>query len=101
MYSFKDPSYKVTLKFLTSDTPIIKALYGSISLATLDNLKCAVCESEYRVEMHHVRHMKDLNPKLGVVDKLMVRANRKQIPLCRSCHMSYHRKNILESTRIK
>lgn len=65
VYSFIDPSYKTTLKFLTNDTPIIKALFGSISLASLDNLTCAICESEYRVEMHHVRHMKDLNPDLG------------------------------------
>jgi hypothetical protein len=90
-YSFIKPSYKITLKFLTDDTPVIKALYGSISLASLDNLKCRICDSEYRVEMHHVRFMKDLNPKLNTIDKLMVRAYRKQIPLCRSCHMAHHK----------
>lgn len=89
-YSFLKPSYKITLKFKTNNTPIIKALYGSVSIATLDNLVCAKCKSEYRVEMHHVRHMKDLNPKLGLIDKLMIRKNRKQIPLCRECHLNYH-----------
>lgn len=68
------------------------ALYSTgISLATLDGLKCVVCESEYRVEMHHVRMMKDLNPKLKGLDKLTAKANRKQIPLCRKCHIDYHR----------
>jgi len=91
-YSFLVPSYKITLKFLTNSSPVIKALYGSVSLSTLDDLECAKCSSKYRVEMHHVRHMKDLNPKLNSLDKLMVRRGRKQIPLCRTCHMEYHRK---------
>nr|YP_009327877.1 hypothetical protein [Epichloe festucae]APB96835.1 hypothetical protein [Epichloe festucae]APB96895.1 hypothetical protein [Epichloe hybrida] len=91
-YSFLNPSYKTTLKFLTDSSPVIKALYGSVSLSTLDDLECAKCNSKYRVEMHHIRHMKDLNPKLNSLDKLMVRRRRKQIPLCRTCHMEYHRK---------
>jgi len=98
-YSFLVPSYQITLKFLTNSTPIIKALYGSVSKSTLDNLECKKCGSDYRVEMHHVRHMKDLNPKLSSLDKLMVRANRKQIPLCRDCHMKYHREENKTSTK--
>lgn len=90
-YSFLKPSYKITLKFLMNSSPVIKALYGSVSLSTLDDLVCSVCESEYRVEMHHIRHMKDLNPKLNSLDKLMARRHRKQIPLCRECHMAHHR----------
>lgn len=90
-YSFLVPSYKTTLKFLTNSSPIIKALYGSRSKSTLD--ECSSCGSDYRVEMHHIRHMKDLNPKLSHIDKLMVRANRKQIPLCRECHITHHRKS--------
>ena len=93
-YSFLMPSYKITLKFLTNSSPIIKALYGSVSKSTLDELECSNCGSDYRVEMHHIRHMKDLNPKLNHIDKQMVRANRKQIPLCRECHMTHHRKSV-------
>lgn len=63
----------------------------TISLANLDNLKCSVCLSDYRIEMHHIRAMKDLSPKTKGLDRLMARAKRKQIPLCRSCHMKYHR----------
>lgn len=63
-----------------------------ISKASLEGLSCAICESDYRVEMHHVRMMKDLNPKANKVDKIMALKNRKQIPLCRECHMEYHRK---------
>jgi hypothetical protein len=94
LYSFLVPSYRITLKFLTNSTPIIKSLYGSVSLSTLDNLECVLCGSEFKVEMHHIRYMKDINPKLSLLDKLMVRRQRKQIPLCRKCHMDYHRKKV-------
>lgn len=90
-YSFIQPSYKVSQKFLTTVRDIIPTLYGNISLASLDNLTCAICESDYKVEMHHVRQLKDLNPKLDLVDKLMAGRGRKQIPLCRLCHMTKHR----------
>lgn len=60
----------------------------TLSKASLSNLKCAVSDSDYRVEMHHVR-MKDLNPKLK---KIVDKRNRKQIPLCRTCHLAYHHK---------
>ena len=79
----------------------------TLSKASLSNLKCAVCDSYYRVEMHHVR-MKDLNPKpeapagesqlhprgakLKKIDAFMAKRNRKEIPLCRTCHLAYHHK---------
>jgi hypothetical protein len=40
--------------------------------------------------MHHIRAMKDLKPNKSWVDKLMMKAKRKQIPLCRVCHMKKH-----------
>ncbi|RKF63033.1 putative 91 kDa protein in cob intron [Erysiphe neolycopersici] len=61
-------------------------LKGENRISFLD--ACAVCDSDYRVEMHHVR-MKDLNPKLK---KIVDKRNRKQIPLCRTCHLAYHHK---------
>jgi len=94
VYSLLTPSYKLSLKFLINSSPVIKALYGSISLASLDNLRCALCDSEYRIEMHEIKHMKDLNPKLNYLHKLMARRQRKQIPLCRQCHMGYHKGEI-------
>ena len=89
--SFYKPSYKMSLKFLTKASPLVGALYQEKSTATLDNLRCSVCQSEYRVEFHHVRAMKDLNPKISYMDRQKVRINRKRIPLCRSCHMLKHR----------
>jgi hypothetical protein len=34
--------------------------------------------------------MKDLDPKSSWIDKEMARKKRKQIPLCRKCHMEHH-----------
>lgn len=72
----------------------IKSLYAlSKSKARLYNIACSACGSDQFVEMHHIRAMKDLNPKLSHIDKIMVRMNRKQIPLCRKCHVSRHTSN--------
>lgn len=95
--SFLRPSYKANyLNFkVKSPYPLenIQGLYVSNkSLASLLNLTCSSCSSNYRVEMHHIRKMSDLNPKVSATDKMMINANRKQIPLCRACHMKLHKK---------
>jgi hypothetical protein len=85
------PSYKISNKFLVKASPVIGSLYQEKTNVTLNNLNCSVCNSEYRVELHHVRAMKDLNPNISYMDRQMVRINRKIIPLCRACHMMKHR----------
>jgi hypothetical protein len=40
--------------------------------------------------MHHIRYLKDLNPKVSKIDELMIKRRRKQIALCRACHMKHH-----------
>lgn len=88
------PSYKVTpWAFRTGHVNYRVNLYTrSISPASLLGLVCQMCGSEYRVEMHHVRHLKDIEAGKNLPDKLMMRHKRKQIPLCRQCHMDLHRK---------
>lgn len=51
-----------------------------ISKTSLEGLSCVTCGSSYRVEMHHVRMMNDLNPKLGLVDKIMVKKTESRSP---------------------
>lgn len=50
---------------------------------------CAMCASTAGVEMHHVRKMTDLQHK-SPVEKLIIAANRKSIPLCWFCHKKHH-----------
>ena len=92
VYSFIKPSYKLTFKFIINSTPVVQTLYGSKSIANLDDLVCVKCESSVNVEMHHIRQLKDLNPNLDMIDKLMASRKRKQIPLCRACHVDKHAK---------
>src|ERR1700723_1849444 len=87
------PSYRINLwGFKTNlvDTNI-KSLYATnLSLAKLDGLVCAVCGSDYKIEMHHIRAMKDIKNKKGTLEYLMAKRYRKQIPVCRNCHISHH-----------
>lgn len=91
--AFLKPSYKLnTWDFKINAKDRIKTLFTShISTATLDSLSCEKCGSKTRVEMHHVRLLKDLNPKLSEIDKIMAKRRRKQIPLCRPCHLDHHK----------
>lgn len=87
---YKPVSYTANyLNFkIDPDSPVTR-LYP-ISRASLDKLKCTACGSRYRVEMHHIRMMKDLNPKLSYYDRLQVKLGRKQMPLCKACHIKLH-----------
>jgi len=51
---------------------------------------CANCGSNSDIEMHHLKHIKTINIKLNHFDKKMASINRKQIPLCRTCHIAVH-----------
>jgi group II intron reverse transcriptase/maturase len=89
-WDFKTPS-DPRINPQSSDNGIVNTLYAeTISKASLENLVCAICDSNYRVEMHHIRYLKDLNPKVSKIDELMIKRRRKQIALCRACHMKHH-----------
>ena len=89
--SLYKPKYAATHTFNTSANPNIRLLFANISTATLNNLVCSACGSTYRVEMHHVRKLADIKKSKSFVDRLMIsRRRRKQVPLCRVCHMKHH-----------
>jgi group II intron reverse transcriptase/maturase len=70
---------------------IVNLFATSISPASLLALPCALCGRVYRVEMHHVRHLKHIEAGKSLPEKLMMRHKLQQIPLCRECHMQLHR----------
>lgn len=87
------PNYRIDCwDFSTSlKNTTVPALYSTeVSLATLDGLTCMNCGSDYRVKMHYVKIMKDLNPKLNDLDKLMVKEKSQKIPICWKCYMDHH-----------
>lgn len=78
-------------EFKRGRRPEAVALHRSASRALpLANAVCAVCGSANDVQMHHVRHIKDLNSRMDPVSRAMVARRRKQIPLCRHHHVARH-----------
>lgn len=54
-------------------------------------LPCAVCDSEEGpIEMHHVKHVRKQGLRYKGFHQQMTLLNRKQIPLCKSCHKNVH-----------
>lgn len=66
------------------------------SRAVLDSI-CTICDTSENIEMHHVRKLRDSSRaiKMDYMTSMMSRMNRKQIPICRSCHIKYHRGEVL------
>ena len=88
---------KEPMKFMGSEVvnnPLVEP-FGSINwrVSTKTNFEfpCATCGSSTSVEMHHIKHIKTLNVKLSEFDKAVARVNRKQVPLCRNCHLDVHK----------
>ena len=52
---------------------------------------CRVCGSSEKIEMHHVRHIRKSGNKISGFTQLMSKLNRKQIPVCQSCHVKIHK----------
>nr|QIJ45981.1 hypothetical protein [Calonectria ilicicola] len=67
-----------------------KAIKWRVSTKTNFDFPCAVCGDE-NTEMHHIKHIKTLNVKLSSFDSAMAKVNRKQVPLCRPCHLKVHK----------
>jgi hypothetical protein len=50
---------------------------------------CVVCGSNANIEIHHVRSLKKRPKKGDFLSDMMSKMNRKQVPLCKSCHLMY------------
>ena len=51
---------------------------------------CAVYGSNANIEIHHVRSLKKRPKKGYFLSDIMSKMNRKQVPLCKSCHFDVH-----------
>ena len=50
---------------------------------------CMLCGSNQSIEVHHIRKLSDIKHKNYLSD-MMSRMNRKQIPVCKKCHIKIH-----------
>jgi hypothetical protein len=53
---------------------------------------CCVCNATTQVEMHHLRHIRKTGGKKPTgFNEILQALNRKQIPVCKTCHQKIHR----------
>lgn len=69
--------------------PLTTLNYKIQGHSALDEI-CAVCGSNEKVEMHHVKHLRKDQTVVKGFTKLMSELNRKQIPVCKPCHVHIH-----------
>lgn len=72
-------------------TDPLSSLIYKVSTVVNMGLPCSNCGSEDKVEMHHLKHIKTVNNDLDAFGKMMAKINRKQVPLCRKCHVEVHK----------
>jgi group II intron reverse transcriptase/maturase len=72
----------------------IDLLQWTITMRTRSKLgkACCICNDPLHVEMHHVRHIRKTGARRPTGFNAILQAlNRKQLPVCKSCHQKIHR----------
>jgi group II intron reverse transcriptase/maturase len=107
--SFPYKSLAKTRKFLKSEISNLNPMARLEKLAnatfrTKDVLDkpCVICGATENIEMHHVRKLRDSSRaiKKDFLTSMMSRMNRKQVPICRPCHINYH-KGLIQNVKWK
>jgi group II intron reverse transcriptase/maturase len=77
-----------------TDEPEIDIVRMHVRLRTRSKLgyPCCICGASENVEMHHVRHVRKMDGKKNQgFSRVMGILNRKQVPVCSTCHGKIHR----------
>jgi len=77
-----------------TDEPEIDIVRMHVRLRTRSKLgyPCCICGASENVEMHHVRHVRKMDgQKNQGFSRVMGILNRKQVPVCSTCHGKIHR----------
>jgi group II intron reverse transcriptase/maturase len=95
--SYLTPSYKkprIGMNIQVYDEQYIDKLHNRISRGRSDLWgPCTICGSKEKIEIHHVRALRKNGSlvRKDFITKLMSRMNRKQIPVCKKCHLEIHK----------
>lgn len=72
--------------------PGLKTEYDPFKIITFWRTKfklisfCCICGATENIEMHHTNSIKKIGKKVQGFNKILQQLNRKQIPVCKSCH---------------
>jgi group II intron reverse transcriptase/maturase len=91
---YKNQDWKVSRGAFKTGDPNADIVKTSIKLRTRSKLgqNCCICGSESNLEMHHVKHIRRMDKagkEIGFA-RVLHAINRKQIPVCESCHDKIH-----------
>jgi hypothetical protein len=80
-----------TVPTVTNDSYLDKIAWLNLRTHASFDLPCSLCGSMSNINMHHIRHVRKTPfselPNVKPWLKVMSLRNRKQIPVCRDCHM--------------
>ena len=77
-------------KVIDDGDPIPKTKFVSTTALWIRIGICGLCGNKGSTEMHHVKHIRRRGRKYEGFDRVLRAINRKQVPLCHSCHRKIH-----------
>lgn len=91
---YRNSDWKIKKDSFKEGKPEIDLVRIAVRLRTNSKLgmPCCICGSEYDIVMHHVRHIRKMDSAgkdMGFA-RVLRALNRKQIPVCESCHRKIH-----------
>lgn len=84
---------KNRIRFRTSNiaSDCIYTLYIKKYISSDLYAPCIICGSCNDIEIHHIKHIKNIDKRLKALVDDYVTVNRKQVPLCKRCHRKAHK----------
>lgn len=83
---------KKSYKSISEKDPF-KIVKWSVRTQHLLEGPCVGCGSTEDIQIHHVRKLADLDPSKDSFSRIMSTLQRKQVPVCKKCHIEIHTGN--------
>lgn len=84
------PTKKGRIAKITNDNYLEKITWVSWRTSATFNMPCAYCGTDENIHQHHIKHIRKRAyssiPDSQSYKRIMALRNRKQIPLCETCH---------------
>jgi group II intron reverse transcriptase/maturase len=91
VHFFNQPLKQVKTAWKTSNDVDIQPTWYPRRTRTRLLDYCAICGSSGPIQMHHVRHIRKRGQAVTGFTLFLVAINRKQLPVCKTCHQDIHR----------
>lgn len=78
-------------KFNIGPSIPFQTFYHNLRTKSKLNSNCLICDSDLNIEMHHISALKLKTKSDNSFTQVMRNMQRKQIPVCRNCHIKIHK----------